>query len=171
MPRKAKEYLANAGLVRRLLAFIADILILDFFVLDPFRSLFRSSLPSGNFTEIYNFIMNNQAFMGQVYVSSVFMALVTIVYFAVMEWKFGQSLGKMIFRIYVVAEAGGRGRKPAEGITFWQSLLRNLYLVPLFPFYLLIVIDPVYMFFNTKNQRLSEVLSRSIVVEKYTMGT
>ena len=54
-------------------------------------------------------------------------------------------------------------------MSFWQTLLRSIYLIPVFPFVLLLLIDPVYMFFNPENQRLSERMSKTRVVERYRM--
>jgi len=48
-------------------------------------------------------------------------------------------------------------------LTFWQALLRWIIFIPLFPFTLLIIADPIYLIF--RKRRLTEVFSKTTVVE------
>ena len=70
-----------------------------------------------------------------------------------------QSIGKIFTNIYVVSET--------KELKLWQLLVRNLFLIPFFPFVLLWIVDPAFMFFTKDNKRLSEILSKTKVVEKY----
>ena len=65
-----------------------------------------------------------------------------------------------IDQIYVVSD---------DGMKTWQVLARNIVFIPIFPFILLWVLDPLFMFFTKTNQRLSEILSKTKVVEKYDL--
>ena len=45
-------------------------------------------------------------------------AVLSLLYWSVLEYKLGQSLGKMLFKLYVVSETGK--------LTFAQTLVRNI---------------------------------------------
>ena len=100
-----------------------------------------------------------------------------------LEKKMGQTIGKMLMKIYVVDArekvAGENARTLAfmasshstsdnNNLKTWQLLARNLVFIPMFPFVLLWVLDPLFMFFTKTNQRLTEILGRTKVVEKYS---
>ena len=63
--------------------------------------------------------------------------------------------------IYIVSDAGDMKR--------WQALVRNLMFIPIFPFDFLFIADPIVMLFTKTNQRLSEILSKTRVVENYRL--
>ena len=118
---------------------------------------------------MYNLMLQNDGVYSTVYASAVAIALIILSYFVFTEWKLGQTLGKMMFGLFVVAETNGRQEKLdiKERVKFWQALVRSAYFVPIFPLFFLIIIDPIYMLFNKNGQRLSERLSRTRVVEMY----
>lgn len=72
-----------------------------------------------------------------------------------------QTIGKMLMKIYVVSDNAN--------IKTWQLFTRNLVFIPIFPFVLLWVLDPLLMFFTKTNQRLSEILSKTKTVEKFSI--
>ena len=72
-----------------------------------------------------------------------------------------QTIGKMLMKVYVVSDN--------KDLKRWQLLTRNLVFIPIFPFVLLWILDPLFMFFTKTNQRLTEILSKTRVVEKYTL--
>ena len=75
--------------------------------------------------------------------------------------RMGQTIGKMLMKIYVVSDN--------QDLKAWQLLTRSIVFIPIFPFILLWVLDPLFMFFTKTNQRLSEILSKTKVVEKYDL--
>lgn len=85
------------------------------------------------------------------------MGLLAFMYFTVLEKKFEQSIGKMMTHIYVVSDE--------KEMKFWQVAVRNLFFIPIFPFILLWVLDPLLMIINKQNKRLSEIVSKTKVVE------
>jgi len=87
------------------------------------------------------------------------MAFLAILYFMLLEKKLNQSPGKILFNLYVVSQE--------KELKYWQLFVRNMFLIPFFPFVLLWIIDPIVMLFTKQNQRLSEILSRTKTVEKY----
>jgi len=158
----------NASLIKRLLAFIGDLLIINLIILEPFRKIIIDSIPQGDFFEVFKLLSENDIVLGKLYASSIFIGVIALLYFSVMEWKLGQTIGKMLFGIYVVPVSEESTIKENNKISFLQSIVRNMYLIPLFPFFILIIIDPIYMFFNKTNQRLSEKMSGTFVVEVIT---
>lgn len=158
LPKK-KSFVGNASLVKRIIAFIVDILILNIFVLGPFRKIFINVIPSNNFREAYDFLINNRLETNAIQLSVVFIAILFILYFSVLELKTKQTVGKIIMNIYVESKK--------KELRYWQCIVRSLFLLPFFPFILLWIIDPVYLFFNKDNQRLTEYLSRTKVIEKF----
>lgn len=159
---KEKTFTGPASVWKRLIAFAIDLMIINLIILFPFRRLFQKIIPkSTSFTETYNYLNQNSGFSTAITFLTVVVALLSILYFYMLEKKLHQSVGKMIFNIYVVSD-----NKELKG---WQLLVRNIFLIPIFPFVLLWILDPIFMFFTKTNQRLSEILSKTKVIENYVM--
>ena len=78
-----------------------------------------------------------------------------------LERKTGQTIGKAVMKIYVVSDL--------SEMKAWQALTRSIAFIPLFPFFLLWLLDPLFMFFTKTNQRLTEILSKTRVIEAYSL--
>ncbi|MBL7056530.1 RDD family protein [Candidatus Woesearchaeota archaeon] len=158
---KKKQFFAQASVLKRLAAFAIDMLIINIILLWPFKSSFEELLPDTNsFTEAFNHLSSDgvgNALMILMFASS----LITILYFVLLEKKFSQTPGKMLFKLFV--------RPQTKELKNWQLWVRSMFLIPIFPFVLLWFIDPIVMFFNKDNQRLSEILSKTKTVESYTL--
>ena len=164
MPRlnlpKEKTFTGPALLWKRIAAFLIDISMLNLLVLFPFRRLFEDILPKNySFSEAYRFLATSTDYEGFIKSVSFTMSLLVILYFSLMESRMRQTIGKMLMKIYVVSDN--------KELKTWQAFARNIVFIPLFPFILLWILDPLFMFFTKTNQRLSEILSRTRVVEKY----
>ena len=85
--------------------------------------------------------------------------MLALLYFYLLEKKLAQSIGKVLFGLYV--------RSQEKELKRWQIFVRSMFLMPVFPFVLLWLVDPIVMLFNKENQRLSEILSKTKVVEEY----
>ena len=156
-----KTFTGPALIWKRIAAFLIDMAILNLVVLFPFRSLFRDIIPKDySFSEAYGFLGSSTNYTGFLTSVSFIMSVLIILYFYMMERKMSQTIGKMLMRIYVASD-----NKNLKG---WQLLARNIVFIPLFPFVLLWVLDPLFMFFTKTNQRLSDILSRTKVVERYS---
>ena len=154
-----KSFTGTAMLSKRIAAFTIDFLILIFLVLSPLVGLLGKIVPEGaSFSEAYSIVNNasNSAFMKSIYAAS---SIIIIMYFYFLEKKIGQTIGKKLMKIYVVSEKGN--------ISGWQALVRSIIFVPIFPFNAMIFVDPLFMIFSKTNQRLSERLSKTMVVETY----
>ena len=159
---KERVFIGPALIWKRIAAFFIDIIILNLIVLYPFRNLFQKFIPKDySLSEAYKLISTSTNFTGLINSVSFIMSILVILYFIMLEKKMGQSIGKMFFRIYVVSD-----NKDLKG---WQLLVRNIAFIPIFPFVLLWILDPLFMFFTKTNQRLTEILSRTSVVERYRL--
>lgn len=156
---KQKRFTGPALVWKRALAFFIDILVINYVILFPFRRLLQKLIPAKfSFKETFSFI-NTSELNSLILTISIFAAILMILYFLVLERKVGQSIGKILTNIYVVSET--------KELKLWQLLVRNLFLIPLFPFILLWIVDPIFLFFTKDHKRLSEILSKTKVIAKY----
>ncbi|MBI2101108.1 RDD family protein [Candidatus Woesearchaeota archaeon] len=166
MPRlnlpKEKTFTGPALIWKRIAAFFIDMIIVNLVVLFPFRALFRNTIPKDySFSEAYRLLGSSANFTGYISSISLVMSILIILYFYLMERKMSQTIGKMLMKIHVVSD-----NNEAKA---WQLLARNLVFLPVFPFVLLWAVDPLFMFFTKTNQRLTEILGKTRVVEIYTL--
>jgi hypothetical protein len=163
LPEK-RVFIGPANIWKRILALLIDLLVLDFFVIGFFRDILIGIVGDGEAFSRYTLLEGNEAVMGSL--SMVFMLIVTLVitYFVLLQYAIGQTIGCLVLNIYVVHP---ESEKELVRPKFWQCIVRNLFVIPTLPFILLWVIDPVYMLFAKKGQRLTEMLSRTRVVERF----
>ncbi|MBD3313163.1 hypothetical protein GF345_01850 [Candidatus Woesearchaeota archaeon] len=146
---------------KRALAFLIDMLILDLVVFFPFRFLITRAFPDITITSL-NSLVSNPDLTGLFSTIAVSMGIMAILYFSLLEYRIGQTIGKMILRISVESEV--------KTGSYWQYLLRSIFLIPIFPLMILFIADIAYMFFNQKRQRLLEVISKTRTTEKIEEG-
>lgn len=154
-----KTFLAQASVLKRLGAFVIDILIINVIILFPFKGILESILPTTNFSEAFDFLRQDAGADTMINVIMLAISALSILYFMLMEKKTAQTPGKMLFNLYV--------KPQGKDLKNWQLFVRSMFLIPVFPFVLLWLIDPIAMLFTKENQRLSEILSRTKVVEQY----
>ncbi len=160
---KERTFTGPALVWKRLLAFVADLLIINLVLFFPFKKIIQKSIPKfSSYSEAYNFLASNQNYTTTLTIVSLVMALFALLYFAWLEYKIQQTPGKMLFNVYVVSDA--------KKLNFWQFIVRSLFIIPVFPFFLLWVIDPLFLFFTKTNQRLSEILSKTKTIQSYVIG-
>ncbi|MEM4755542.1 MAG: RDD family protein [Candidatus Woesearchaeota archaeon] len=136
---------------RRLFALVVDIVLLDLFVYMQFSFMFPKTLSFASFKDLAPDQMN-MMMMG-----AMILTFFTLLYFVYQEKTYGQTLGQRIAQISIQA--------PKEA-TWRHHLINNFFLIPFFPFLLLWIIEPIYMF--VKKERLLETLStlRTVQEEK-----
>lgn len=157
-----KTFTGPALLWKRIAAFFIDIMIINLVVLLPFRSLFQNIIPEDySFSEAYKFLSSSTNYTSYISSISFIMSILMILYFLMLENKMGQTIGKRLMGVYVVSDN--------NTLSKWQLLIRNLVFIPIFPFVLLWIVDPLFMFFTKTNQRLTEILSKTRVMEKYNL--
>jgi len=151
-----KRYMkTDAHWAKRMLAFLIDIAIISFLTIP-----FQSTLPIQedlSFTEIINTMWTSPELQGKIFMIEIFSAIIAMLYFIILEYKLGQSIGKTIMGLKVESEG--------KGLTLWQMFLRNIFLIPLIPFNLLAIIDPLSMIIRKDHKRVSDIFSKTKVVE------
>ncbi len=142
---KERVHIQEARLLRRVAAFLADILFLDLFVFGQFSSL----LPSATgFAEL----ARNFTLTPALSAAATAMALLAFAYFALFEYLLAQTPGMMLLSLRT------------ENVTLGRAFVRNLYLIPFFPFPLLWVLEPVHLLW--RKTRLLELVSRTRTIEE-----
>lgn len=135
---------------KRILAFLLD-LYLSIMVFSAFLIVIESELPH-NIDQLVNAGLSPLAMAAVLYAS-----LFVLLYHVFCEYIIGQTAGMMLFGVYVQPE------KKKQPLRFWQALVRNLFLLPFFPFTLLWIIEPVYYVFQ--GERLLERWTDTQTVE------
>lgn len=108
-----------------------------------------------------------------------YLALLVLLYHVACEYLLGQTPGMLLFNLRVrttrpPVKRGAAARSDARtstapsdadgaGLTFSQALVRNLFLLPLFPFYLFWLVEPLFYVFQ--GERLLEHWTRTETVE------
>ena len=159
---KEKVFTGPASIFRRFFAFVIDLLVIDFIIIFPFRGILEKIMPKASYKEAYQFLLSNPGYNYLISVIMVVAGILSIFYFALLEYRLNQSIGKMFLGIFA--------RNEMKEKRFWQYLVRSMFLLPVFPFVLLWIVDPIFMFFTKNNQRLSEILSKTKTEQGYLMG-
>lgn len=156
---KQKTIEGPASIIKRTLAFIIDILLINIVIMFPFRDFF-SSIPTENlsFAEAFTYL-NSPEFQSTTILLSIFSSILSIMYFMILEGKYRQSVGKILMKLRI--------KSNTKELTFLQNLGRNMYLIPIFPFIILWIIDPMFILFTKERKRLSEIISKTEVVQNY----
>src|SRR3989338_8180441 len=183
---KERTFVGPALVWKRMIAFMIDMLIINLVVLFPFKGLFEEMLPKDySFSEAYKVLSGSTNYTGFLTSVSFIMSILIIMYFYMMERKMSPTIGKMMMKIHVADaresdllasktsklayNSSSLSTSDNNDLKAWQLLARNAVFLPLFPFVLLWVLDPLFMFFTKTNQRLSEILSRTKIIKKYNL--
>lgn len=138
-----------APLLSRFLAFLIDIIILGVFSMGLFIILVLM-IPNADTTNFDTFSV----------VWAVLTLIVSFIYFLLFHIE-GQTLGKMALGIKVVTESA------QEKITVLQSFLRTLLLVvDLMPYLIPGLLALVAMAASDRNQRIGDILTKTVVIKK-----
>ncbi len=156
LPKK-RTFVGEAAIWKRALAFILDILIIDFFILTAYDKVLLRILDGSSISQIINILQTNSKLYAGVIVLVALMFILIIAYFSLLEFLIGQTPGKMLFNLRVVT------KDSLEIPKCWQCTLRSLFIIPVFPFILLWIIDPIYLIW--KKERLSEWISKTKVIQ------
>ncbi|RJQ15876.1 hypothetical protein C4573_07025 [Candidatus Woesearchaeota archaeon] len=134
----------KAGFFKRLFAFILDLFVLNFIIFLPFQPMFSQYTPKA--------IIMAEALPASFYVMIILMGILSLFYFTLMEVYAKRTIGMMLLNIY------------AQGnLTFWTCVIRHMYIVPVFPFSVFLILDPLYYIF--KGDRLTEIWTKTQTVE------
>jgi len=104
----------------------------------------------------YSIEIRMQDFPMKIYFIVFIIFILSMLYFTFFEYYLSQSPGQLLMKIKVESD---------KDIGFFKSLLRNIYLLPLFPFYLLWIIEPLYLIFY-KERLLEKITNTRTVMQK-----
>tara|TARA_Y100000310_G_scaffold336465_1_gene421064 strand:+ start:58 stop:543 length:486 start_codon:yes stop_codon:yes gene_type:complete len=154
---KLKLKTGPAPLWKRVFAYFVDLAIINFVVAFPFQGIMQKfvSVETDNFSSILNFFKGSPETTKVLFFTSLIMSVLTVLYWAVLEFKIQQSVGKMLLNIHVKSTKKG-------DLKFSQCLVRNITKISLIP----IILDSVYMIFTKQHQRYFERMSNTEVVDK-----
>ncbi len=154
-----KQQTKQASKFRRILAFILDLFIIDIFIISSFEPLIRNIMPQLSFETIKKILENpDSTSLANLSTITLFIGVLSILYFALTEYHAKQTLGMKILRLKVESQ------NKDEEIAFWKCLVRNLYALPIFPLILLWIIEPIY--FMITGIRLTEIITKTRTVEE-----
>lgn len=146
----------TAPLWKRVFSYIVDLFVINLVILLPFRSILKSKAPFDDGNSLAEFTMlfyNNTAILFDLLLVGLIIAVLSVLYWTILEFFLGQSVGKILFRIKVVSLEGR--------LRFSQALLRNISKVST----LLLLMDSLYLL-NKKGLRFLEKVSGTMVIEK-----
>ena len=129
---------------KRILAYIIDSLLISVIIVSPLMVKETGE----SFIDFLNLIMSSNFWF-----ATIIAGIMTLVYWTFLEWKFGQSVGKIFFKIKSV------GINDKE-ITISQAFIRNLSKLSS----VILFLDVLYMLISKGNQRFFEKISNTKVV-------
>jgi hypothetical protein len=128
-PRKAK-IVQDAGFFRRFCSFVIDVFILDLLVTAPFTPLF-SSLVSRASNAGWNVHYTSTEIA-----AVIFLFALIYLYFVLFEYFLGQTFGMMLANTRLAGDD-----------SLGTIMVRNSFIIPVFPFVLLWIAEPLAVFF------------------------
>ncbi len=146
-----------ASLFRRFLAFLLDLLVLDLVVAGPFRGVFVGIFGKQELRDVMAVMEADlwTSFLAQMLL--LMLGLLVLLYFMILEFTVGQTLGKRVFRMRVQDDSKQK--------KIWHYIVRSLFVIPVFPFVILWIVDAIHMLFSIEGRRWTEKLSKTRVVQ------
>ena len=141
----------QARLYKRVLAYLIDIIVINIVIVSPFKPVISKLISTSDFYQIYSFLLNNPTQTLSLIKISITIAILSLFYWSILEFKLKQTIGKMLFQIYVTTQN--------KRLTFSQCLFRNLTKT----FFIILLIDSITIM--SKKQRVSEMISKTYVEE------
>jgi len=149
-PRMA-NVVQDASFLRRAGAFLVDILLLDMVVTAPFTTILQNLA-----TRAERVGFSALTYTGTELAAAVFLFLIIYLYFVLFEYLLGQTLGMMLMNTRVI------GRN-----SIWSALARNSFLLPVFPFIVFWIVEPVAILFWRRG--VLEQLSQTRTIHQQTI--
>ncbi len=145
---------------RKSIAFLLDILVLYTFILPGFNGILRKLMPVSGISDaisLYGNMGSDQALVTTITALILLMSLYILMYFSLSEYLLGASLGMLILKMGVIDSSKNNPR-------LFSCIVRNLYSIPLFPFMILWIVDPLFLLLRKGDQRLTEFLTKTKVI-------
>ncbi len=142
----------NAGFFRRMMGFIADLLMLDLVVYSAFSGIINKYVASFSWeASIQNGLPHG------LYLLILLMGVFSFVYFVLFEYALGRTPGMLLVGIKL--DEGEGNKELGKEVSFWKCAVRNMFVIPAFPFTLFWIIEPIYL--AIKKKRLLERLTET----------
>lgn len=154
---KRKIIIMEAPIWKRVLAFLIDYIIINSFILFPFNNIMKKLLNTNDITQILSMISNNNINTSAIIYISLFMSIMALLYFTILESKLNQTIGKIIMKIYIINIKNPKEKR----ISFFQAIIRGLGVFLIFTLPLITLLDAVYVYFNKDKQRFLERISKT----------
>jgi uncharacterized RDD family membrane protein YckC len=135
---------------KRFLALVVDLAVVEFIITRPLNKILNENF-SGDFS--LSSIGDLVAGSSKLILISTIIGLLSVLYWAILEYKIGQTFGALLFRLRAKSEMGS--------LSFGRAFLRNLSKLNM----LLLVIDSINIFFTDRRQRFLEVFSKTSTLE------
>lgn len=143
---------------KRAASFLIDLVIVNVFMITPFWGLIRKSLPGTSIGESLSYMSAHPQVAFSLNMVSLFVMLAIMAYFVILEYVIGSTVGMLLLKIKV--------QTTHNNLHWWQFILRNLYLIPIFPFVLFWVIEPISLIWTKGEWRTLEKLSQTRLVQE-----
>lgn len=138
----------EAPIWSRIGSYLFDLIIVNFIVTVPFNKFLTANLPiTQSITEIQKYLTANPEKMLIISIAAILMAIISILYWAALEYNLGQSVGELLFRLKI--------KSGTKTLNFWQCFVANISK----PFPLVFLVDLIYLSLIKQNQRYFEKLA------------
>jgi uncharacterized RDD family membrane protein YckC len=144
---------AVTSLWKRVFAYIIDLIVISFVIFMPLKKFF-SDMPEGEFEAVISYFSQYNTFSLDFFIVSFIAALLTVLYWALLEFYLSQSIGKMAMKIKVVTVDKTK-------LDFRKCFLRNVTKVSTFVLFL----DILYGIVTRSNRRYFELITKTKVID------
>ncbi|MBT3262353.1 RDD family protein [Candidatus Woesearchaeota archaeon] len=142
----------GASYIKRIMAYFIDMLVVSLVMYFPMKGLFSGMIgDEETFSSLFA-ASNEMSF--SIFLLDFVLALVFILYFALLEFKLSQTVGKMMMGLEVKSVIGE--------LTFRQCFMRNISKMSV----MFLFIDSIYGLFKGTRRRFLEKYSSTVVVNK-----
>lgn len=137
----------QAPVWRRFVSFLLDLLLIDLVLFTPFASFMPQEL------DLKGLLAHEASLPTGFLLAAFFMGLIALLYFSLLEWVVAATPGMLLMGLVVGGER-----------TWGRCVLRNLFVIPIFPLTILWLVEPLHLLWF--KERLLERWSgtRTIVV-------
>ncbi|MGM5480103.1 MAG: RDD family protein [Nanobdellota archaeon] len=143
-----KRVVIDGRISKRAIAFIIDLIIIHLLFLGPLIDLFPSSLSLSSLSEV--------SFGFSIFFSSA-LGCILLLYFSLFEHFLGATPGMRLLGLQTYT------------LSFSQAVVRNVFVIPVFPFYLLWIVELYYLI--KYKQRFLERATQTKTLEVMTYST
>ena len=141
---------------KRAASFLIDYVIIQSIIISPFAGVLQSMVPMDLPAQEY--LTNPPQASGNLVLLTLAVGALVLAYFVIFEYRMKQTPGKMLFGLRLAPML------KKQEIGLGTIVLRNLGAIPIFPFILLWIVDPLYMFIT--GYRLTDKFTKTQIIEE-----